>query len=101
MIFRVDDNAQSLYIDDTEILLSIAEFAAVTKLLKAKGQVVYNEQLCQAMFGNDWPISGIKGMQVVICRIRIKIKKACEITDLIETRHLLGYRINKRYVDYV
>lgn len=87
-ILSVDTNKHTVYVDGSEVTLSFKEFAILTLLLKANGNVVSRDELFTTVWNDYYGES--RTLDVHIRNLRIKLGAAGQY---IQTVKNVGYKI--------
>lgn len=87
-ILSVDTNKHTVYVDGSEVTLSFKEFAILTLLLKANGNVVSRDELFTKVWNDYYGES--RTLDVHIRNLRIKLGAAGQY---IQTVKNVGYKI--------
>ena len=87
-ILSVDTNKHTVYVDGSEVTLSFKEFAILTLLLKANGNVVSRDELFTKVWNDYYGES--RTLDVHIRNLRIKLGVAGQY---IQTVKNVGYKI--------
>lgn len=87
---KLDPNLHRAWVDETEVTLTVTEFAILQTLLSHPGRAYNREELTDRSYGEGHHISD-RTLDSHIRRIRQKCKDAG--LDPIETVHGLGYRL--------
>lgn len=85
----VDINRHTVYVDDTQVFLTIKEFDLLCLLMENQGTVLEREKLLSLVWGMDLQVE-TRTIDVHIRTLRQKLKDE----NLIETVRGLGYRMN-------
>ncbi|MBQ9976776.1 MAG: response regulator transcription factor [Clostridia bacterium] len=80
---------------DSPIELSKKEYELLAFLAKNAGKVYPREELISAVWGYDPTYSDLRTVDVTIARLRKKVADPDSSTNLIQTKHGMGYFIEK------
>lgn len=90
----LDDNTKRVYINSSEIDLTVKEFSILELLIKNRGKVFTKANLYESIWKDEY-LSDDNAVKTHMSNLRNKLKKANENEEYIETVWGLGYRLFK------
>ena len=88
--FRLDIEAKRLYINDSEIRLTVKEFDILRLLAENPGKIYGREQLLQIIWGSKYP-GDARTVDVNVRRLREKIEENPAKPEYVHTKWGMGY----------
>jgi len=94
---RIDTAARRVWIDDTEVALTMKEFGVLAMLVEDSGAVVDREQLMHEVWDSNW-FGSTKVLDVTVGRLRQKLEENGSPARIVTVRGV-GFRIEEKVHD--
>lgn len=95
-VFRMDRDAQRIYLSEQPLLLTRREYLLLKTLLERAGRICSREMLLDTVWGQDAE-SGDRTVDTHIKTLRAKLKALRSDLDPIETHRGMGYSIDPKF----
>lgn len=89
---RLDTVEHRVFAHDTEVVLTVTEFAILRALMGRPGKVYTRDELTDLAYGDGYHLAE-RTLDSHIRRVRAKFREAPGALDPVETVHGLGYRL--------